>query len=71
MYIYINRFGWIQWIVSFFKSSSEDVQVFLLLRQVGKEKTWPKSKKIIEKTWTSSLDFKKETIHCIQPNLFI
>ena len=41
--IYINMFGGILWIVLFLKSSSEDVQVFslvfLLLGQVGKERT--------------------------------
>ena len=40
---YLNRFGWILWIVSYLKSSSEDIQVFLLiflcLGQVGKEST--------------------------------
>ena len=43
MYVCLDRFGWILWIVSSLNFSIEDVKVFslvfLLLGQVGKERT--------------------------------
>ena len=67
--MYLNRFGWILRIVSFFKSSSADVQVFsqvfLCLGQVVKERTLYDPKRFRPSRWSSSGVVQDSLLPCV------